>query len=208
MYQGKIFCIGRNKTGTTSLERALRDLGYRMGDQRQGELLLGDWARREFGRIIELARTADAFQDIPFSLPFTFQALDAAFPGSKFILTVRDTARQWFDSVVRFHSGIVGGSTPPTAAELRAFGYLHPGWLWENQRLVYGIDEDKLYDRDSYQRHYTVHNLSVADYFRYRGEQLLVLNLADPSAMRQLCAFVETDYTGQAMPHLNRSTVP
>ena len=76
------------------------------------------------------------------------------------------------------------------------------------QRLVYGIDEDKLYDRDSYQRHYTVHNLSVADYFRYRGEQLLVLNLADPSAMRQLCAFVETDYTGQAMPHLNRSTVP
>ena len=36
----KVFCIGFGRTGTTSLERALRDLGYRLGDQRQGELVL------------------------------------------------------------------------------------------------------------------------------------------------------------------------
>ena len=35
----KIFCIGRNKTGTTSLKRAFEDLGYPVGDQRKAEIL-------------------------------------------------------------------------------------------------------------------------------------------------------------------------
>ena len=29
----KIFCIGMNKTGTTSLETAFTDLGYKLGNQ-------------------------------------------------------------------------------------------------------------------------------------------------------------------------------
>jgi hypothetical protein len=73
MHQGKIFCIGRNKTGTTSLEQALRGFGYRLGNQRQGELLLDDWAHRDFRRIVDLARSADAFQDIQFSLRSTYK---------------------------------------------------------------------------------------------------------------------------------------
>jgi hypothetical protein len=35
----KYFCIGRNKTGTTSLKRAFEDLGYPVGDQRKAEIL-------------------------------------------------------------------------------------------------------------------------------------------------------------------------
>lgn len=205
MYQGKIFCVGRNKTGTTSLEHALRGLGYRLGNQRQGELLLDDWARRDFSRIIELARSADAFQDIPFSLPFTYQALDAAFEGSRFILTLRSSPRDWYDSVLRFHSAIVGGSVPPRADELKAFAYVHPGWLLKNQRLVYGVAESSLYDPDVYMRHYVMHNLGVVDYFRFRPGQLLVLDIAEPAAMQRLCSFLDIGYTGQAMPHLNRS---
>ena len=52
MHAAKVFCIGRNKTGTTSVERALQDMGYRLGNQRAGELLLEDWARRDFRRIV------------------------------------------------------------------------------------------------------------------------------------------------------------
>ena len=168
-------------------------------------MLLDDWARREFGRIIELARSAEAFQDMPFSLPFTYQALDAAFPGSKFILTQRNGPQDWYDSVVRFHSAIVGKSVPPRADELRAFGYVHPGWLLKNQQLVYGVPEPMLYDRDVYIRHYVMHNLNVVDYFRFRPNQLLVLNVAEPNAMKKLCCFLDIEYAGQAMPHLNRS---
>lgn len=205
MHTGKVFCIGRNKTGTTSLELALRGIGYRLGNQRAGELLLEDWARRDFRRILELARTADAFQDIPFSLPFTYQALDAAFPGSKFILTVRRDAQEWYDSVVRFHSAIVGKSVPPRAAELQAVDYVHPGWMWKNQQCIYGITPDTLYDRDIYVRHYVMHNLNVVDYFRFRPNQLLVLDVSGATAMELLCRFLDTEFTGQLMPHLNPS---
>ncbi len=87
----KIFCIGRNKTGTTSLHAALIEMGIVVGRQRHAELMIGDWSKRDFRRLISFCRTAQAFQDIPFSLPYTFQALDMAFPRSKFILTVRES---------------------------------------------------------------------------------------------------------------------
>ncbi|NNK80793.1 MAG: hypothetical protein HKO93_04780, partial [Flavobacteriales bacterium] len=63
----KIFCIGANKTGTTSVEKALIDLGYRMGDQKKALHLIEDYKRREFKPIIRFCKTADAFQDAPFS---------------------------------------------------------------------------------------------------------------------------------------------
>ena len=176
-----------------------------LGNQRQGELLVDDWARRDFRRIVELARTADAFQDMPFSLPFTYQALDAAFPGSKFVLTVRDSPRDWYDSMIRFHSRIVGKSMPPRPDELKAFNYIEPGRLWKNHQLVYGITEETLYDRELYMRHYAVHLINVIDYFRFRPGQFLLVNLREPDAMRRLCSFLGVDFTGQAMPHLNRT---
>ena len=69
----KVFCIGRNKTGTTSLKLALQELGYKMGSQPQGERLIKDWKNNNFSPIIELAKTADAFQDIPFSYNNTYK---------------------------------------------------------------------------------------------------------------------------------------
>jgi 3-oxoacyl-[acyl-carrier-protein] synthase III len=55
----KIFCVGCNKTGTTSLEVALRELGYIMGDQATAELLtIQYWGKRDFRRIIRYCYTA------------------------------------------------------------------------------------------------------------------------------------------------------
>jgi tetratricopeptide (TPR) repeat protein len=201
----KVFCVGRNKTGTTSLEAALQSLGLRMGLQTRGEMLKSDWARRDFTRILELCRTADAFQDVPFSLPFTFQALDMGFPGSKFILTVRDSPEQWFESVKRFHTRIVNKGRLPTADDLREFVYHYKGYLWEAFVLNYGGDESHLYDKDIYIAHYLHHNRAVTEYFMHRSDDLLVLNVGEPDAMKKLCAFLGLPYRGQVMPRLNVS---
>ena len=205
----KIFCIGRNKTGTTSLARALHGLGYRIGNQWRGESLLEDWARRDFRRIIALCRTADAFQDVPFSLDYTFQAADRVFPGSRFILTVCDSADQWYASLTAFHTRIVGSGRLPTADDLKAYRFRDgklTGYLWRIAQLVYGVDESTLYDREIYVSHYARHNERVMDYFRHRGDDLLVINLRQQDAMARLCDFLDVPYAGQAMPHLNRST--
>lgn len=202
---GKIFCIGRNKTGTTSLEQALKNLGYQLGDQTSGERLFRDWIRRDFRRIVDLCTTADAFQDIPFSLPYTYQALDQAFPGSRFVLSVRDSADEWYESMVRFHTQIVGKGRTPTADDLREFKYCYPGFLWEVQQHVFRVKEGQEYDRAVCTENYERHNEDVRRYFYYRPEALLVLNVADSDAMRCLCRFLGREYCGQEMPHLNRS---
>jgi hypothetical protein len=196
----KVFVIGRNKTGTTSMRVALRDLGYRIGDQAAAELLLDNWAQRDFRRIVEYCRSADAFQDIPFSLDYTYQAVDAAFPGSKFILTVRDSASQWYDSLMRAKAHL------RTAEDLKNWSYRRRGWMWRAAQVVYGIDENSLYDPQIYMEHYQAHNRRVRDYFRHRPEDLLEINLADAGAMQSLCDFLGVDSHGHIMPHRNSRT--
>jgi hypothetical protein len=203
----KVFVVGHNKTGTTSVEAALASFGYRMGDQPAAELLLDDWADRRFDRLFDLCRTADAFQDVPVSLWDTYRALDAAFPGSKFVLTVRNGSDEWYDSVVRWGRKLTGAQgSIPTADEMRAFGYRAPGWFLRSHLLIYGVDEAHVYDRARYVAAYEQHNEAVLDYFDGRPGSLLVLDVAEPDALAALGAFlgipVDRDTT---MPHLNRT---
>ena len=205
MRSQKVFCIGSNKTGTTSIEAALASLGFVVGNQAAGELLIDDWAKRDFRSIIELGKTADAFQDIPFSLDYTYIALDQAFPHSKFILTLRNNAPEWYSSLTCFHTQLVGKNRLPTAEDLKEFSYRKVGLLWQSHTLIYGCNESNVYDRELYIRHYESHRDGVIDYFRYRPEDLLVLNLCDADAMDRLCDFLGVERNGCTMPHLNAS---
>lgn len=73
------------------------------------------------------------------------------------------------------------------------------------QRAVYDIDESSLYDKRKYIQHYKAHNDRVIDYFKYRKEGLLILNLADLHAMKNLCDFLDMPDVTEIMPHLNKS---
>lgn len=199
----KVFCIGRNKTGTTSMMQALKALGFHVAGQTGAAAYIADWKRRDFRGLVEFCKKADAFQDMPFSLDFTFQALDAAFPGAKFILTVRDSPQQWFESVTRFHSKIVGAAgVPPTAEELRRF---RGGWLLTSQKMIYGVGEDDVYDPAIYMAHYEAYNARIIEYFKFRPDDLLVLNVGRPDAMQQLCGFLGIEFRNQKFPHANKT---
>lgn len=201
----KVFCVGRNKTGTTSLGAALEILGLKVAPQYFGERLLDAWVKRNFAPIIELCRSAEAFQDIPFSLDYTYVVCDAFFPDSKFILTVRSDSETWYNSVVRFHSKLLGTHGAPIAEDLRKFGHIRPGWLLKEEKCVYGVDEAQLYDKRIYINNYEEHNRRVKEYFRYRPEDLLVLNVAEPDAMKRLCGFLGLEHRGEKMPRLMSS---
>jgi hypothetical protein len=94
-------------------------MGFMVGDQRLGELLLHDWARGDFRQLFPYCRTAESFQDIPFSLPFTFQALDGRFRNSKSILTIRDNSEQWFNSLSCFLAAQFGHGRLPRIEDLK-----------------------------------------------------------------------------------------
>lgn len=186
----------------------LRQFGYKIGCQAEAAVLFNDWIKRDFKNFEKYCDTSDAFQDIPFSLDYTFQAVDEVFPDSKFILTVRDSADQWYHSLTKFHSKVVGAAAvPPTADELRKF---KGGWLLKEEKVVYGVEDDQLYDQTIYKQHYDNHNQRVIDYFRYRPDDLLVINLNSPDAMEKICDFLHIKYIGQKIPHVNKgvSTLP
>jgi hypothetical protein len=207
----KVFVIGRNKTGTTSLKEALTMLGYWVGNQRTAELLMEDWGKRDFRRLIRYCHSADAFQDVPFSYHYTFQALDAAFPGSKFILSVRGSADEWYQSVVRFHSMRLkkrtGENRIPTLDDIRQDPYVYPGYLWRVRELV-GVTQGSTepYPENELKHYYERHNAIVQDYFRNRPNDLLVINVAESDSMRRLCEFLGHSDNQIEMPMLNKSS--
>jgi len=205
----KVFVIGRNKTGTTSLKKALESLGYRVGNQRTAERMTPDWARRDFRRLISYCHSADAFQDVPFSYPFTYQAVDQAFPGSRFILSVRSSADEWYESLVSFQSKRlekrIGERRLPTWQEIRDDDYVWPGWGFQNRLWRFGEEvlNQEPYDEQRLIADYIAHNDSVVYYFRNRPGDLLILEVAEEGAMEKLCGFLGKPYAGQYMPWEN-----
>ena len=98
----KVFCIGMQKTGTTSLGQALKFLGYRVNKWNAGRWSLrfencSDW-------LASLARY-DAVEDEPAAL--LWRQLEKEYPNSLFILTTRND-KAWLESAKRFYSEYAG----------------------------------------------------------------------------------------------------
>lgn len=204
---GKVFGIGHNKTGTTSLEIAMKNLGYKVGNQRKAEILHHKyWAKRDFKPIIKYCKTADFFQDAPFSHPFTFIALDQAFKHSKFILTVRDSPEQWYESMVKFHGKLWGQNEKvPTKKDLQNATYIYKGRPWDMNRLSFNTPEENPYQKDILIKYYIDYNNSVVEYFRHRPEDLLILNVAATGAYKKLCAFLDKPFIDKEFPWENKT---
>lgn len=186
----------------------MEDLGYAFGDQPTAARLATEvWPTREFGPLVEYCRSAEAFQDAPFSFPDTFQAMDVAFPGSKFVLTVRSSPEEWHRSMIRAHGAMYGdGRIPPTPEDLQqADSWLYRGRPWEMNRLLFDSPDDDPYEQSALVEFYEHHVYAVTHYFRYRPDDLLVLNVADDDAADRLARFLGRTPTGRPFPHLNAS---
>ena len=92
----KIIGVGFQKTGTSSLRDALKILGYTVGDNHHQ--MLGPFLRGNMGRVIRTLNRFDSVEDNPW--PSMYKELDAQLPGSKFILTIRES-ESWLRSVER-----------------------------------------------------------------------------------------------------------
>jgi hypothetical protein len=202
----KVFVIGANKTGTTTLAAALKSFGYHLGDQVVAEVLHHRHSLDgDVGPIVRYCRSANAFQDVPFSAPGTYEVLDRAFPGSRFVLTVRSTPEEWYESYTRFFARVLGtGDRLPTADELRERPHPSPGFYLGLVTLM-GTTEAEPFDRATCIDHYTRHNAAVRAYFEHRPGDLLELNVAQPDALDRLSTFLGKTSPLDALPHLNRS---
>ena len=176
----KVFCIGFHKTGTTTLEVALKKLGYRV---------TGSFGTKDpgiAGKVHEMAyemvEKYDAFEDNPW--PILYKELDARFAGSKFILT-RRPAEAWIRSQVKDFAS--------TETPMRR-------WIYgENAGCPEG-------NEDTYVARYERHNREVLDYFKDRPDDLLVFDLPADAGWDKLCVFLGQDIPDEPFPHANKAS--
>ena len=153
----KVFVIGFQKTGTTSLGDALTLLGYRVC----GSLGVTDTNIALTARdlVFEHAERFDAFQDNPW--PIYYRELDIRYPGSKFVLTLRPSG-DWIRSLIR-HFG--DDSTPMRE------------WIY-GSGSPFGNEEE-------YMARFEQHNRDVLEYFADRTGDLLIMSLGEGDGWSQ-----------------------
>ena len=84
----KIFCIGASKTGTNSIIKALKIMGYRSFSFYEWPTIV---KKGEDAYIKKIKKSSyDAFADWPFGDGDIYKKIDKEIPNSKFILTIRD----------------------------------------------------------------------------------------------------------------------
>ena len=88
-------------TRQASLEKALADLGHSMVLPAEGERLLKSHGARDFFPIRESCTSTDAFQDIPFRLPYTSVSLIPYHRKANFVLSVGDSSEHWYETMIR-----------------------------------------------------------------------------------------------------------
>lgn len=107
--RSKIFGIGLSRTGTTTLNDVLVQLGYNVVHYPSEDELWGFHT--------------DGATDIPV-IP-EYKELDRKFPNSKFILTVRNK-EQWLDSIVPYLERKRGWNMAPRQVTIRSLVYGTP----------------------------------------------------------------------------------
>lgn len=174
----KVFCVGFHKSGTTSLGLALETLGYRVtGPNGVKDQNIENNA---LPMAYDLVERFDAFQDNPW--PIIYKELDAKYPGSKFILMLRNP-KSWIKSQVK-HFG--RKETPM-------------------RKWIYGVGCPEG-NEEIYVKRFEDHNREVVNYFKNRPQDLLVMDLAKGDDWDKLCPFLGVNIPDITFPHANKAT--
>lgn len=155
---------------------ALEILGYKVCGVRYD--LIEPVRQKKWQPIAMAVEDFDAFQDNPW--PVLFRELDLHYPGSKFILTLRDETA-WLNSLLNHFN------TTPS----------------KMQDLIYGQPYPKGHE-DLYLSTYRKHNQDVLAYFNNRPADLLVLDLTVDNDWSKLCEFVRKPVPTVSFPHENK----
>ncbi len=200
----KIFCIGFNKTGTTSLESLLDTNGLRAAPQPIFERNILTYFNQTPEAYINLikhfSKSYQFYQDIPFSLPNFYKILDKEFPNSKFILTIRDNEDEWYDSLIRFYKQSFPSFTSPQQIE-----YILPGVIYKILTECWGGTKEDPYNKKQLTQSYLNHIKDVKTYFKDREDDLLIVNLKDKDLTLKLENFIGVKFANKKIPHLNRT---
>jgi hypothetical protein len=180
----KIFGIGLNKTGTTTLATCFRLLGFDHLGCRPD--LLVELRKGRFAQVFDVIDKHQTFEDWPY--PLMYRALWARYgPDAKFVLTRRRSVETWLQSL-KLHSLT---TDPARHCRLLAYGHAYP----------FGAEREHL---EFYERHL----LEVRQFFRAQdaADRLCEICWETGDGWAELCAFLGSAAPEVALPHENKSS--
>lgn len=183
-FRAKVFGIGLSRTGNFSLNAAFRILGY---ESIHFPIHLFTIDNQHL--LIDVNR-ASPYDSMTAVWPF-YKQLDQAFPGSKFVLTIRKT-EPWLESC-RSHF-----KYPPVTGDAQRDQIL--------QRLRAQTYTTSTFASDSFLKAFHRHFSEVTEYFSDRSEDLLILELSGGHEWTSLCNFLALPVPNRAFPWKNRRT--
>lgn len=197
----KIFVIGLNGTGTTSLQSYFKQLGYTVGDQGQAEKLIPDYNNQNWPALFAYIQTAQAFADAPFSFPKIYEELYHKYHDAIFILSVRDDAETYGMSRIRFLNKALNGNL--TYNGIMSFKYSYPNFATDVAKAL-GWNEDTNFKDLSYWTHrYENHNSEVIEFFRHKPN-FIVVNVNKGDEIERMNKLLG-ESTKVAFPHMNQT---
>ena len=135
-------------------------------------------------------------------MPSFYEKIELLYPGAYFILTVRNSSEEWFQSLIRFHSKVFGsGKALPTREMLENSNYIYKGFAYDSIVALFGPN---LYDKEAYIQVYEDHIRDACKYFE-GNENFLKLNIAETDSYSKLCDFLNVQPLAQSFPHENKS---
>jgi Sulfotransferase domain/N-terminal domain of galactosyltransferase len=183
----RIFGIGMHKTGTTTLHHALQILGFDSFHWGTGEAPI-IWNEMELDGRSKTLEQWYALSDLP--IPLLYEKLDKTYPGSKFILTIRNE-QDWLKSV----------------EALWDHGRNSTRWVWDvypfTNRIHRELYGQKHFDKEVMLARYRRHNEEVKRYFKGRPDDLLIMNIDRKPGWPTLCDFLNVDQPSAPYPYSN-----
>jgi len=176
----KIFGIGLSKTGTTSLANALEILEFKVKDC----IGVTQYVKNDISSIdANIIEHNDAFTDTP--IPSFYKELDNNYPGSKFILTIRDT-EGWLKSCKNQFNQRLAEKRPDAA-----------------NQLFLDLYDTIIFDEEKFKHSYKKFTDDALEYFKDRPNDLLVINVSKGEGWEKLCPFLNKPTPEALFPKSN-----
>jgi hypothetical protein len=181
------FCIGLNRTGTTTFGDACEVLGFtRKGwtgwanprVEFPSHRLMRAWEAGNIDFLVETAQDYDVLEDLPW--PLVYREMADAFPNAKFVLTRRSTPEAWLASIAKHTAG---------------FGE------YQMHEKIYGSTSASR-DPELFTAYYDRHLSEVRGYFS-GSDRFIELCWEGGDGWPELCGFLGVPEPDQPFPHSN-----
>lgn len=175
----KIFGIGLNKTGTSTLGAAGERLGLRAKTW-DADLFHETIVEGRRDRLWEVIDAFDLFNDFPY--PLLYPEIAERYPDARFVLTRRSTPDAWLASV--------------KAHAMRASP------ASRTHRVVYGLQYPHGFEQ-SFLDYYVCHNAAARQFFAGRREAFLEICWEEERDWSRFAAFVGREPPDGPLPRAN-----